>query len=301
MGITDFINSRPGEILALATAITWASAVILFKKSGEKVHPIGLNQFKNVLAILLLVPTMLVLSKSILPQVATSDYLILLASGALGIGVADTMFFHSLNLLGASRSSIVDCLYSPFIIGLSFLWLGESLNVMQGIGALLIISAVLAISGERDEQSISQRQLFLGVMWGALAMAVMAVGIVMAKPVLDRSELLWVTLTRLIGGVVVLCIFLSVHPQRKAILHSVIASSHRTYTFAGSFLGGYLSMIIWLAGMKYTQASIAAALNQTNSIFIFILAALFLKEPITLIRFGAISLGIIGAILVGLG
>jgi len=301
MMISDFINSRLGEILALLTAITWASAVVLFKKSGEKVHPIGLNQFKNILAILLLVPTMLLMSRSLLPAVATMDYLILLASGALGIGIADTMFFHSLNLLGAGRSSIVDCLYSPFIIGLSILWLEESLNVIQGIGALLIISAVLAITGERDEQSIGRRPLFLGVMWGVLAMAAMAVGIVMAKPVLDRSELLWVTLTRLIGGVVVLFIFLSVHPRRKAILGSIITSSHRTYTFAGSFIGGYLSMIIWLAGMKFTQASTAAALNQTSNIFIFIFAALFLKERITLIRFGAISLGIIGALLVGLG
>jgi drug/metabolite transporter (DMT)-like permease len=290
-----------GEILALATALTWACAVILFKKSGEKVHPIGLNQFKNVLAILLLVPTMLILSRSLLPSVATRDYLILLASGALGIGIADTMFFHSLNLLGASRTSIVECLYSPFIIGLSFLWLGESLTLTQSIGALLIISAVLAITGEREEVTIGRRRLLYGILWGALAMAAMAVGIVMAKPVLDRNELLWVTLTRLIGGVAVLCVLLMVHPERRAILQSVVTTSHRTYTVIGSFVGGYLSMIIWLAGMKFTQASIAAALNQTNSIFIFIFAALFLRERITPVRIGAIGLGVMGALLVGLG
>ena len=301
MVIADLVNSRPGEILALATAVIWASAVVLFKKSGERVHPIGLNQFKNILAILLLLPTMLILSKSLLPAVATMDYLLLLVSGALGIGIADTMFFHSLNLLGAGRSSIVDCLYSPFIIVLSILWLGESLNLMQGIGAILIISAVLAITGEQEEKSIGRQELLFGVMWGALAMAAMAVGIVMAKPILDRSELLWVTLTRLIGGVVVLFIFLVIHPNRKTIMASVFASGHRTYTLVGSFLGGYLSMIIWLAGMKYTQASTASALNQTSNIFIFIFAALFLKERITLIRFGSISLGLIGAILVGLG
>ena len=301
MFITQLVSSRAGEIYALATAMTWAFAVILFKKSGERVHPIGLNQFKDILAIVLLIPTMLVLSRPFFPHVPVTDYLILLVSGALGIGVADTLFFHSLNILGAGRSSIVDCLYSPFIIVLSVLWLGESLSITQGLGTALIISAVLAIAGEKDIRSIDRRHLALGVFLGAMAMATMAVGIVMAKPVLDRDELLWVTLVRLIGGVLTLTVLLLTHPDRITIVRSIASVGHRTYTFTGSFLGGYLSMIIWLAGMKYTQASTAAALNQTSNIFIFIFAAIFLKERITLVRAGAIGLGITGAIMVGIG
>ena len=299
--MSDLMTSRLGEVMALATAITWAFAVILFKKSGEKVHPIGLNQFKNLLALLLLIPTMLIMSRSFLPSASVTDYAVLLASGALGIGLADTLFFHSLNILGAGRSAIVDCLYSPFIIGLSLVWLGESLGIVQGIGAILIISAVLTISGEKDTTSIDRKQLLLGIVWGALAMATMAVGIVMAKPVLDRSDLLWVTLTRLVGGISVLFVYLLLHPSRRAIVQSVIVASHRSYTFLGSFIGGYVAMIMWLAGMKFTQASVAAALNQTSAIFIFIFAALFLKERITVIRVVAISIGIAGAVMVGAG
>ena len=301
MSITQLVSSHKGEAFALATAMTWAFAVILFKKSGERVHPIGLNQFKNILAIVLLIPTMLVLSRPLFPQVPVTDYLILLASGALGIGIADTLFFHSLNMLGAGRSSIVDCLYSPFIIVLSVLWLGESLSVIQGLGAVLIISAVLAIAGEKDIRSIDRRHLLLGVFLGAVAMAAMAVGIVMAKPVLDQDELLWVTLVRLIGGVLILTVLLFTHPDRITIVRSITSVGHRAYTLSGSLIGGYLSMIIWLAGMKYTQASTAAALNQTSNIFIFIFAAIFLKERITLVRAGAIGLGITGAVMVGVG
>jgi drug/metabolite transporter (DMT)-like permease len=40
-------------------------------------------------------------------------------------------------------------------------------------------------------------------------------------------------------------------------------------------------MILWLAGYKYTLASIAAVLNETASVFILLLAALWLKEPLT--------------------
>jgi drug/metabolite transporter (DMT)-like permease len=50
--------------------------------------------------------------------------------------------------------------------------------------------------------------------------------------------------------------------------------------FMGSLLGTWLALIVWMAGFKYTQASTASILNQTSVIFIVILAAMFLREPI---------------------
>jgi len=66
----------------------------------------------------------------------------------------------------------------------------------------------------------------------------------------------------------------------------------------GSVVGGYLAMMLWLGGMKYTQASVAAALNQTTNVFIFILAAWVLKESITGQRVLGIVLGVGGALMV---
>jgi drug/metabolite transporter (DMT)-like permease len=60
-------------------------------------------------------------------------------------------------------------------------------------------------------------------------------------------------------------------------------------------------MLVWLAGMKYTQVSIASALNQTSNVFVFILAAMLLKEPVNLIRIVAIILGFAGAVIVSFG
>jgi drug/metabolite transporter (DMT)-like permease len=70
---------------------------------------------------------------------------------------------------------------------------------------------------------------------------------------------------------------------------------------SSSIIGGYLAMVCWLGGMKLTQASIAAALNQTNTIFILIFAAIILKEPITPSRAVAIFMAVGGAMLVTFG
>ena len=67
-----------GEAMALAAAVTWALAVIFFRKSGEVVHPIGLNLFKNVMAAILLVPTAWLFGETLLRPAPMNDYLLLL-------------------------------------------------------------------------------------------------------------------------------------------------------------------------------------------------------------------------------
>jgi len=290
-----------GEIFAFVTAIVWASAVILFKKSGETVHPVALNFFKNLLAMVLLLPTIYFFEGWIFKGFTGDEIALLLVSGALGIGIADTFFFKSLNLLGAGLSAIVDCLYSPSIIFLAFIWIGERLGMVQLIGVAMIISAVLTISRADRNGNITGRNLLLGILWGALAMFTMAIGIVMIKPLLDRSPLLPLIEIRLFGGGIILALVFLLHPRRREIATPRLTRRGWTYLLAGSFLGAYLSLILWLAGMKYTQASIAAALNQTSNIFIFILAAIFLKEPITKRRVVGIILGVAGAFIVTFG
>lgn len=280
----------------------WAFAVILFKKSGETVHPIGLNLFKDLFALVLFLPTMWLFGETLWRDAPAADYALLLASGALGIGVGDTFFFKSLNLLGAGLTAVVDCLYSPFIIGLSLLFLAEKLGALQVVGAALVVAAVLAASLEwRKGGVIGRRDLAFGILYGVLALASMAVGIVMIKPLLERSPLLWATEIRVIGGAAALAVILLFHPRRRAIVSSVVSTRGWRYMLGGSFVGAYLAMVFWLAGMKYTQASIAAALNQTANVFIFIFAALLLREPITRRRTLGIVLGFAGAVLVSFG
>lgn len=287
-----------GETLAVLTAMVWGIAVIFFKKSGETAHPLALNLFKCLLAVVLILLTMPFFGETLFREASRNDFLILLLSGVLGIGLADTMFFKSLNTLGAGMSAIVDCLYSPSVIAMSMIWLGDRLSFMQYVGVATIISAVLVAATRKGRAHLTPKELFWGVFWGAMAMITMAVGIVIAKPILVRSPLLWVTEVRLWGGIAVLAPMILFHPGRRGIIASLRFSSDWKYFILGSFAGSYVSLVLWLAGMKYAQTSVAAALNQTSNIFIFIFAAMFLHEPINQRRLIAIAMGIAGTLLV---
>ncbi|MCK4775835.1 MAG: DMT family transporter, partial [Candidatus Krumholzibacteria bacterium] len=277
-----------GEILSVTAAILWAFAIVLFKRSGETVHPVALNTFKDVLAVILYVPTLAIAGVSLIQNYPASDYVLLLVSGVIGIAVGDTLLFKSLNTIGAGASALVSCLYSPFIIGLSFVWIGERLTWLQLVGVVLIISAVLETTRTGDREISDVRRNLFGVAWGILAVAAMAVGVVMIKPLLDEAPVLWVLQIRLIGGVAALLLFLAINPARGRILSTLLIRKSRGYTFVSSVIGGYVAMLIWLGGIKFTKASIAAALNQTNTVFVLVFAALILRERITAGRIIAI-------------
>jgi drug/metabolite transporter (DMT)-like permease len=290
-----------GQALALLAAVLWGIAVILFKKSGETVHPIALNLFKNLFAVILFLPTMWVFGEPLIRQVPRSEYLLFLASGVIGLGIGDTFFFKSLNRIGAGLSAIVAAMYSPSIITLSIIYLDERLTLVQLVGTLLIITAVLTTTRLKHGEKIGRRDLFWGILWGVLSTAATAIGVVMIKPALEQSPLLWAIEVRLFGGLVSLGIIALFHPLGRKMFSPIFSAHGWSYTVSSSFFGAYLTMIVWLAGMKFTQASIASALNQTSIVFVFLFGTIFLHEPITTKRTLAITLAVCGVFLIFFG
>ncbi len=291
------ITTHPGEVLAVASAIFWAGAVILFRVSGQKVAPLGLNLFKTVVGLGLFLITLAVLGEPFVRQAPLGDYLLLLASGLLGIALSDTLYFYSLNLLGAGPASIVATLYSPFIIGLSLTFLGERLNTRQILGVCLILSAVIIIAYHKEGRRLAVGSAVSGIVLGVLAQITTAVGIVMIKPMLHHTPVVWATAMRLAGAIPPLAIFVAFYKNGKTIRASIMNRKHWTFLIPASFLGTYVSIVAWMAAMKYTEASVAAALNQLSTAFTFIFAAFFLKEKPTPVKIAAVFLAVVGALL----
>src|SRR5210317_1738261 len=105
-----------GEIFALSSALTWALAVILLRRSGETLPPFELNLFKNCFTLLLMTLTVVLVGGPGLSGYSSGELLTVFASGIIGIALADSWYLQALNLMGASRTGIVASLFSPFVI-----------------------------------------------------------------------------------------------------------------------------------------------------------------------------------------
>jgi len=290
-----------GEILSVGAAMFWAVGVVLFKKSGETMRPLALNFFKNAVAMLLLLPTIPLAGESFAPADQPLEAWVLLAtSGAIGIAIADTLFFFSLEKLGAGLTAVVDTSYTPLMLFLSLFVLGEQIGAPVYVGAALIIIGMLIGSRTKPAPGSTRRDLIVGTIVGVTGIGLMAVSIVLIKRVLDGAPVLWATWLRLVAGTVVLVPMLLASPRRRELLRSLVTWRSFAFPLAAAVVGTYLAMMSWIGGMKHVDVSVATTLNQLSTIFIFALAIIFLKEAVTWRRILAIALACSGGLLVAL-
>jgi drug/metabolite transporter (DMT)-like permease len=278
-----------GEACSIGAALSWAGGVIVYKRLGESLPPLPLNLIKNLLVLGMIAPTVLLVHGAGLPSLPSSAIALAIASGVLGIALADTLYFKALNTLGAGRMGIVGNFYSPFVIVLSFAFLGERLNALQLIGFALVSSGVLIVSSHDPQRRLSLRELRRGALFGVTAVLLMASAIVMIKRVLEGQPLLWIVLLRLVGGVAGMLVLFAWRREPLPLRRRGAVPLRWPLLVLAAFLGQYVSMVLWMAGYKYTDASVAAVLNETASVFIVLLAALFLREGLDARRLAGVG------------
>lgn len=285
----EFLQSLEykGEIFSLTCAFLWATATLFFRKAGETLPAFTLNFYKNTFVLLLLIPTAYYLDHRKIPDLPMDTWQTLILSGIIGICFADFLFFKSLNLLGAGRNAIVCCSYSLFMFFFSSQILKEEVTWVHFAGSsLVILGIVLASLKTPDAPSVVHTPTAVkvrGVIYGLLAMALTAVGVIMVKPVMETNIIPvdQVAIFRLMAGISGAFIFIVITGKLKDTVNCLKKDFPWKTFLIGSFIGGYLAMTIWLLGYKYAKANIAAILNQTSTLFIVILATIFLKERIT--------------------
>ena len=286
-----------GEVFALSSALGWALAVILMRRVGETLPAFELNLFKNSLGALLLIPTILLFSGPGLPDYSMFEFSVVFASGVIGIAIADTWYLRALNLMGAGRTAIVSSLFSPFVIFLSTILLGERMVPWQWFGIFLVMSGVLTVTWRVNHSAIDAGNIRKGAIFGVAAMFMMALGIVMVKEILEVRPLLWTMELRLVGGIVGMLAFMLVQGQWQSVKKNFQKPQPWPGIIGASFLAAYLALILWSAGYKLIDASVASILNETNVVFILLLAWLMLGEKITRRKLAGIGLTVAGVLI----
>lgn len=293
-----------GELCALLSPLVWAFAVILFKRSAHA--PAGaLNLFKNMLAFVLLSLTMLAFGTAVPMHRSGSDWAALALSGVLGLAVADTLLFAGLRLIGAARMAVADTVYAPVVVTLSWIFLGERPGgwFIGGAAAVLVGVTLAAVSRRAFllENAAERRNIVVGSLLVVAAISGTAVGVVLVKPILGGADLIEVTWTRLMFGLVVQVAWTAIRGELGSTLAALRPGPLWTSLVPAAVLGPYASLLLWLGGFKWADASVAAVLNQMATIYVLILARVWLKESLSAQQVAGALLACGGALLIVVG
>ena len=283
-----------GIVAALSSSASWAVGSILFKRLGERISAMAMTLAKGTVSVVLLAAAVAVTGYQGVDQ---HSLLLLAISGVLGIAFGDTFFFEALQDLGPHALVVLLLLGQVITVGLAVVYLGETPTLSEWFGIILVVFGIgivlfAKLSGEQRQSGIR------GVAFGVLSVLCMSVSIIVAKQGLANISTIQATFIRMLAGTVGILCFGAVQRQLGGWM-SPFKDPQLVGRFVGSvclvtFGGFWLSLV----AVKYLDVAIASTLDSTEPLFILPLAAIVLKERITLQSVGGTAIALLGIVLI---
>lgn len=290
-----------GDLLAVSTALVWSFAVIFFRWGSDNIGTLPLKIFHNLVATVLFFICIPVFSQPWMPSLTASEWTLVLVSALLGITIGDTLYVAAIRRIGAGGQALLDCLYAPTIILLAFFAFEESFSLWGWVGSSLIIAAVfIAHQAPADSLTRDLKSHRIGLLYGILSQFAMALCIILIRDILRKDSVLAITAYRYIFGTLSLMILAWPRHSWGRMFSGFQWNQSLKSSLMGTFLGPFLATLLWFASFKYTTAGRAAIYNQLSTIFIILLAWIFLKEPLTRPKLVAVVLAVAGGYLVAI-
>jgi drug/metabolite transporter (DMT)-like permease len=191
---------------------------------------------------------------------------------------------------------------APVSIALSaVIFLGERPSFLVWVGIFLTVSGVAWVLWERMPQNKIVKNKSLGIKYSLISIICMTVGVIFAKVGVTSVSAIQATLIRLLWAVIGLTLWGCMNHQLKKWLVPLrnprLLRSIFFVVFIVVFGGFWLSLV----ALKHIDASVASALNSTAPLFILPMAAIMLKEKVSIQAGLGAAIAVGGVVLLFMG
>ena len=232
----------------------------------------------------------------------------LAASGLFGIAIASTTYYGTIYVAGPRITALLFALTSPIALLLGYVFLGEVISALQGMGiALVMLGVVLALDIAWSTvfrpalpDGPVRRSPWLGVSLGLITASGQAIGTLFARPVMATGVEPFSAMAVRSGLAAAFFLALMVFPigrvkAEKFEMKSLVLASSST------FFGMFLGMSLLMAALHGGNVGIVSTLSSMTPVLILPMVwARTGKRPPVMAWLGAV-LAIAGTALISLG
>jgi len=290
---------QTGEISAIGVAVCWTFSALFFEKAGNRIGSLAVNIIRLAMAIVLLGIGTWVTRGMFVPLDATAgQWFWLSLSGFVGFFLGDLCLFYSYTLIGSRMAQLVMTLAPPITALIGFLFLGESLMLLQTTGiAITVLGIVIAMLGKEKGEKLNFKVPFKGFLFALGGAVGQALGLIISKKGIGHYDAMAATQIRAFTGG--LCFFLLVTFMKR---WGAIRSASRDRAgigsvLIGSFFGPVVGVALSLYAIQYTEAGVAATLMGLVPIFIIVPSAIMFREKISIYQIIGAFVSVGGCIL----
>ena len=239
-----------GIFSAFGATLSWTYACSIWRSQTNLYKPIEINFLKNVIAFTIFSPVIIFFNYS-------TNYkylLLLLLSGIIGIGLGDTFYLKSLNLIGTRKTLSIEAL-SPLIAAIAgTLFIDENLNFKAWIGIGIVTGALAKIIRkksyllDKDSKLVMSNNSLDKYIYSLLSVFCAVIAALLSRFVLLESDLspIFTTEIRLFGSIIFLCSFTKM--KLKLCIYDFDKRAKRKFIISvlmGTNIGIFLQQIVF--------------------------------------------------------
>jgi len=291
------LHNYEGELAALATALCWAITATSFEHSAKKIGSMNLNLTRLFIGMIFLSVFTGITRGHIFPTDANfSEWGWLMISGLIGLVIGDILLFEAFVLIG-SRISMLIYASVPILSGLmAFLFLGESMSLIQIIGMILTlfgISFVILVPNE-DSGKVKFSHPIKGIIFAFGGALGQSTGYIIGKFGMSDYDPFSSTQIRLIAGIVGFIILFTIKGNWRNYMSSLKRKDALLSMTIGSFFGPFLGISLSLYAIQKINPGVASTLISITPIILIPYAYFFKKEKVSFREISGTVIALIG-------
>ncbi|HEX2897330.1 MAG TPA: DMT family transporter [candidate division Zixibacteria bacterium] len=285
-----------GEIAALTTAALWAITSVFFSEAGKRIGSFNVNAIRLVMAVIIYATVMTITTGSPIPSDINSKQLFWLGlSGFVGLVFGDSCGFKALVMIGPRLMTLLYSTAPIFASIIAWIFLGESLRLIDVLGISITISGVLWVITERkanhraqnsnDKNHPDSGSFRKGIWLGLGAGLGQGLGLVLAKQGMMYSgnsiAAMPASFIRMLVATVCIWLIAAMTGKIGGVVSKVRDLNGMKLTLGGAFFGPFLGVWMSLVALEYIRTGVAATLNATTPIMIIPVVMFYYKEKVS--------------------
>jgi DME family drug/metabolite transporter len=277
-----------GEVAALGAAICWTVSAVLYKEALLKTKPISANIVRLSCTSVILLASLIVVGKlGVLTSLPVYAVVLACVSGIIGLGVGDTLYLMSLNLVGVARAVPITCTYPLFSLLWAIFLVKEPVTLSVVLGAVVIVLGIwlLGLEEKTIATELEKKVLAKGVVFALATAVVWSISIAMIDMAVTLPETGTLDHALAINTIRVITIALLLLALSPIIDRGFGFAKVQKRTLAALIVGGMVALGLGWFFLTYSFINMpqaqAVPISSTTPLFSTLSGIVLLRERVT--------------------
>jgi drug/metabolite transporter (DMT)-like permease len=261
-----------GEIAALLTSVLFSFTAIIFAQASRRVGALVTNRVRLIIALIyLMIINQIAFGQSLPVGAGIERWVWLSLSGVIGLALGDMFLFSAFEHIGPRLGSLLMSLAPVIGALLAWLFFGETLRPGQIAGMALTLSGIAWVVGTRPAENSNQPRVDgRGLLYGVLAAAGQAVGLVLSKQGMTGGfSPFAANAIRMLAAMAAFWLMTFAQRQGRETIAAVRGDRSALRLIAvGAFIGPVLGVSASLLAVQHAEIGVASTLMALPPIFL---------------------------------